>query len=304
MEDAGQARFEIAYGGPAFAQGRMDVRDLAKALLSVGTLFDATNHVVNGDYATIGINVRAMSASSFEIHFEVFHKTIEAVLDSEAVKDAAALLDLIFGATIGSSVTYLIRRLGRQEYSVAKVNDELYKLTTNDGQTYEVPISLLRAFQDATVRSAISDFVGPLRREGVDWVQWRIGDRGSERITKEEVATFDPPMDDNIILDETSRKAFSIASLSFKDKYKWRLDEGEGGSIISAAIMDKEFLAQIDRKERSFTKGDILVCELRTIQRAVNDRIKTEYEITRVLDYQQPRQRNLPLSSPPPTIES
>jgi hypothetical protein len=43
-----RAHFKVSYNGVALQEGRLDVRDLAPALLAVGSLFDAANRALNG----------------------------------------------------------------------------------------------------------------------------------------------------------------------------------------------------------------------------------------------------------------
>lgn len=67
-----KAAFKIAYDGEALRDHSMNVRDLAPALLSLGKLFDAANLALNGDKATVNLQVKAHSAGSFEVALELF----------------------------------------------------------------------------------------------------------------------------------------------------------------------------------------------------------------------------------------
>ena len=42
------SHFGIAFEGPAFDDGEIDVRDLAPALLALGDVIQAANHALNG----------------------------------------------------------------------------------------------------------------------------------------------------------------------------------------------------------------------------------------------------------------
>ena len=90
------------------------------------------------------------------------------------------------------------------------------------------------------------------------------------------------------VIDETHRYAFSIVSLAFKEDNKWRLTDGQ--AIYSVIMKDAEFQRKVDSSEAVFAKGDVLICDLHTIQWQVQDGVKTDYEVTKVHDHKHARQ--------------
>ena len=64
------AGFIVSFDGPAVNEGRIDVRDLAPALLSLGRLIDAANSAINGDKVPIKVEAKALSDGSFEVHLD------------------------------------------------------------------------------------------------------------------------------------------------------------------------------------------------------------------------------------------
>ena len=156
-------------------------------MLGIGALFEAANSVSNGLDASINVNVRALSPGSFEIVFEVAQVARQASLPNivDIISTAADLKELIIGGGAVSSLIALIRWTRGRRPRVTKINDELYTLTV-DGQTYEVPMELLRLYQDAAVRRSISDIVKPLRQEGISYVEFRRENTRIEAIVKKE----------------------------------------------------------------------------------------------------------------------
>lgn len=70
-EPMSRADFTLTYDGPALASHEMDVRDLAPAMLAVGELFDAINMLLNGEAATVKVNVRAHEPGCFSVVFDI-----------------------------------------------------------------------------------------------------------------------------------------------------------------------------------------------------------------------------------------
>lgn len=92
-----------------------------------------------------------------------------------------------------------------------------------------------------------------------------------------------PAGQDELILEDTRKMAFSIVSLAFKEENKWRLSDGN--STINARISDAAFLSGVNNNETSFTKGDVLICEVKVTQWQTVSGAKTVYEVTRVIEH-------------------
>jgi hypothetical protein len=67
--------------------------------------------------------------------------------------------------------------------------------------------------------------------------------------------------------------------------YRWRLFDGQSG--ISVLIADEDFIRRVDASEISFSKGDILICEVLIRQVQGPTGLKTTYVVERVLEHKQ-----------------
>lgn len=102
-----------------------------------------------------------------------------------------------------------------------------------DNETFDVPLALLRMYQDLNVRRAAENVVKPLYREGIDSFKIKDKDQIVEIITKNEVDYFSvPEIPEEEIVSSESEAAYSIVSLTFKDDNKWRLSDGNAIIII------------------------------------------------------------------------
>ena len=289
-----QAQLDMIYDGPALADGSMNVRDLGPALMAVGSFFEAANRATNGERASISVNVRATSAGSFHIAFEVVQSLQMSNLlgsdFSDLITTANALKALLVGGPGLLGIFTVIKRLRGRRPQAKKINENLYSLTIDD-ETYEVPIELLRLYQDASVRQNLRDIIKPVSQPGVD--SFVIGEGGSvvEEISKEDLNSFEPPEINDLILDEVRQYAFSIVSLTFKEGNRWRLTDGQ--NTFSVQVNDEAFLRKVDANQVSFSKGDVLICKLRIQQWQVEDGVKSEYQLVEVVNHRSARQ--LPL---------
>ncbi len=264
-------RIDLSFDGPAVAEGRMNVRDLAPAMLAAGALFESANKSLNGPDARVNVNVSATSAGSFHIVFEIIQD-----FDTQALRDLLATASDLKGFIFGGgtiSLFALVKWLRGRKPKVEKINDEMWRLTVDD-ETYEVPLKLLRLYQDTAVRRAAADMVKPVKEEGIERLDVRERGDVIESVTKSDVADFDAPEVQDLILDETRTHAFSIISLAFKEGNKWRLTDGQ--ATFSVVMNDRAFQRRVDNNEVTFAKGDVLVCDMRTVQWQVQDGVRIE----------------------------
>jgi len=286
----------IAYDGPALAGGVMDVRDLAPALLAAGQLIDAANSVMHGDKVRVSVQVVATGTGSFEIGLQVVEtitSQIVALFTSPGATAAAALATFVFGTPAHKGIIWLIKRTrGKKPEKIERVSDATVRLTI-DKETFEVPVTLLRLYQDMGVRVAAQRLIEqPLQKEGIDTFEVREGSTKILTVNKSEAGSFSrPEIPDEMLVDEVRRSAYSIISLAFKEENKWRLNDGN--NPISAAIEDDDFLRRVDDNQIAFAKGDLLICDVRVTQKRTDSGLRTEYTVVKVVEHR-PAARQIP----------
>lgn len=293
-----RALFTIAYDGPALRSASMDVRDLAPALLAVGQLFDAANAALNDESAQVKINVTATGQGSFEIVFEIaqtLHAQLSAFFSSDIVTAAGDLKTLIVGTLSGTScLLWLVRKLkGRKPGKIERLSDSHVRVTI-DGESFDVPLKLMRLYQDIAVRTAMQKVVAdPLKKSGIDKFEVREDKRALITIGRADSVFFEKPeFPEETLVEATRRAAFSIVSLAFKEDNKWRLYDGN--TQISASIEDQRFLQRVDTNQIAFAKGDILICDVLITQKTTDHGLTTEYVVKNVVEHR-PAMRQLPM---------
>lgn len=277
--------FAVAYDGDALKNHLMDVRDLAPALLSICSLFNEANRVLNGDRSSIKILVKALQAGSFEIAFEI-SQTLKSqaisFLTGETITSALNLKEAIFFT--GGGLFWLIRKLkGKSPKKITDLKDGIVRLEL-DGEPLEISKSLFNLYQDIAVRSAVEKILSPLKQDGVD--SFLVKDKAHFLVCaqKTEVNFFKTPEEqEEMIVEVESESAYSIVSLAFKEGNKWRLSDGQ--ATITALIKDEDFLNKVDNNNISFCKGDILICQVKTTQWKSQNTLRTEYAILKIKEH-------------------
>ncbi|MCD9124222.1 hypothetical protein LUR55_00270 [Luteimonas sp. C4P040a] len=296
-------QFRITYDGPALARHEMDARELAPALLAMADLLDASVKALHGDKAKAKINVvGSFKTGSFNVDFNTMVSLLKVARDmfagdtATAVTQAAGILTLlgIMGKKGYNGLAQVLKWLrGRRITSVTLLENGRAVILV-DADRLEVELQVLALLRDVAVREAFHEVLAPLERPGIDSFAAGSDVDFSVVIYDSERAYFSPPAgEDELILEDERKMAFSIVSLAFKDDNKWRLSDGN--STISAKITDADFLAEVNTSERSFSKGDVLVCRVKVTQWQSESGAKTDYEVIEVLEHRKgARQISIP----------
>lgn len=291
MATPNSAQFTVTYDGEALRDHEIDVRDLAPALLAIGQLFEGANRVLNGERAQISVKLRATGEGSVEVALDLvqsFGRQIESFLLSTHVQAAINLRDLVGMGACGLGLVATLKWLRGRKPKKLSEKEEQVTLSV-DAETLVVPVAVIRLMEDIPVREALERVLSPLRRDGIDTFQMKDsgGAVPSVEITREQLAYFDPPSieaaNEEKLPERRWTSAYTIVSLSFKEENKWRLSDGQ--AVISAAILDEDFLKRVDQRLLSFSKGDVLVCQIRQRQTQTPEGLRTEYDVIHVDEY-------------------
>lgn len=297
------AHFRITYDGTALSSNEMNVRELAPALLAAGDMLEAATRALNGDRVKSQINVRAsFKTGCFGIDFNLATDWVLKVRDIFATDTASAAANAIeiLGA-LGlvawkgkQSLIAALKWLRGRKIEKVEIGDKTAHLIV-ENEALEIELAVLALLRDLAVREALDKLLAPLDREGIDTFASGTDADIVQIIGKAERSWFyTPAVEDDLVLDDVRKMAFSIVSLAFKEDNKWRLYDG--AATIHAAIADIGFLTRVDQNVETFAKGDLLICMVRVRQWQIPSGARTEYEVVEVLEHRQAaRQIRLPI---------
>ncbi|CAN5419820.1 hypothetical protein BH11PSE4_BH11PSE4_09520 [soil metagenome] len=289
----------------------MDVADLAPALLALGDLIKRANATVNGDASKVNLIVQSdFEHKCFQVSLELVQSVLSTIgsflTDEHALKNAqtiAGWLGLVGLPTTAIGLfTYLARRKGKEIEKVAPVVDET-TIATKDSQgtvaikfkgddnTIIVNQNVYLLGEDPIIRDYAAKVVSPLRRAGIDSLQFN-----PESLSKGEYLTKSDA--DAIITGRTELKAadeetfdpqpivahLQISRPDFEPKaHIWRFRYGD--KTISVDISETEIAEQV-RVRGSINLADTWrVRMLVTEKRTAAGNYKNEYKISEVLEF-------------------
>lgn len=297
MDMSNLERFNVVYDGPALVEHRMDVRDLAPALVAISDLFSAANRELNGEAADVRVEVKgSFKAGSFHIDLIFVQALLSQIRDIFAGSNASALsnaytITTILGLTGGGGLIAMLRKLrGRRPHRIEQ-HGETSTVWITETESMEIDEKVIRLWRSKSVRSSLQKTLSPLEREGITEFGVVRDKKIELDIEKDELAAFTVFEDDGeIVSDSTSRKVLLLESVVFKDENKWRVHDGQ--YPFFASMDDREFLDKVNGGER-FGKGDVLVVDLEQIQVISGGVLKNEYRILKVHEHREPLQKSL-----------
>ncbi|KVD01060.1 hypothetical protein [Burkholderia ubonensis] len=291
-------QFNVVYDGPALTEHRMDVRDLAPALVAIADLFSFANKELNGDNTEVRLEVKgSFKAGSFHSELIFIQSLANQIRDIFAGPNAAAFSNAlaILGALgiVGSGgLIGLIRKLrGNRPHRIEPTGSNV-RIWVTEKESLEVEEAVYRLYRSKTVRVSLQKTLSPLERDGITSFGIVRGTKVELAIENDELGTFAIFEEEagEVVSDVVGRKVLLLESVVFKDGNKWRVHDGT--YPFFAALDDEEFLAKVNAGER-FGKGDVLVVDLRQIQIIGDDGLKNEYRILKVHEHRAPLQSSL-----------
>lgn len=292
------AYFSIVYDGEALAEGAIEARDLAPALLALAEVFEEAQAIVPQPDARITLRVRAgFERGSFEVHLEIA-KLYQNVVSLFSGQDATALANLfqilgIAGVAGLLGVLQLIKRArGRKPVSVTIERSERVRIIFEGEDPIEVDRRVWALFSKMSVRKAIEQVIAPLFKQGIDTFKIRHKGKDTLTVAQDEAKHYLAPTEhEGETISSTDTRVVIVAP-SFQEGNKWRVSDGSRNIFVS--IEDPSFVGAVQSGREAFRKGDILRVTLQTRQWLEGVELKAEHAIVKVLQHESaPEQQNL-----------
>lgn len=298
IEDMSSATFQAIYDGEALRAHKIDVEQLAPALLALGEMVREANAVINGGRSKVKLLVKADHDNlCFDIGFELvqtIYRQIQTILGDEGVKNAKDLLEWlgIIGCPSLGLLAYMKLKKGRKVADVKQITDEDKRGMVSvqfegDDNRVEIHNYVLDLSQNNKIQAATAGVLAPLRTEGINNLEFRSETSENVKYNKEDATEIEASCGTDDVKElyepqviEAHLKVYS--SVFDKDAERWRFNYS--GDVIWADITETNI--EKNTLERGFVSvGDIYKVRLEITEYRTTHQIRKKYRILEVLDF-------------------
>lgn len=277
------AQFSIVYDGEPVADGTMDARDFAPAILAFADLIDEAAPLIDPNLPQLSLRIKPnFKQGSFEAFLEVaslYSKFVSIFAGPDA--QAWSAFFQIVGIAGAAGVLQLIKRSkGRKPTKVTIQRTETVTVTFEGESPIEVDRRVWALFQSAKARRAIERIVSPLLERGFDLLKIKHKGKSTLEVSQAEAEFFKAPVEHEGETVSDLETRLVIVAPSFNAGNKWRVTDG--ARTIYASILDKTFEHSVQQGNEAFSKGDTLHVTLRTAQWVEDGRLQAGYSIIKV----------------------
>lgn len=287
---------QLIYDGNSLKNHEINPRELSSAILGLDGVLNEANKTLNSSKTRIQVKVKSnLEAGSFKINFTIDHNIVDTLSDlltsqnTEAIINGFAIIGVLITGT--GSLWKFLKFLKNRKPTKKYKKDNLIIIEIDD-EIFETKEEVIRLYENWQLRHSLEQMISPLEKNGIDLCLIKV--ENSEEffdVKKEEIEYFKCPPAKEVMIDEPARfnTNLNIISLSFKDKNKWYVNDGQ--SSFYSTIEDLDFLRRVDDNEE-FRKGDILRVLIRREQYLNEEqKLRTEYFIEEVIEHKKPYQQ-------------
>ena len=274
---------KVTFSGPSFDDGSMDVKDFAPFLISLTALYEETYFHLTGEKEAVSIRITAdLRKGSFKFIIKAIVFVTDLFIEGLNPKKVLILLFKYLNTIKNPDWEKMISKKDGENTMLSRETEEEEITSTK----------FLGMLRSKTMKRRTREIFAPFRGKNIEKIAFEDSEDGKRNceLNKNDIKNLSAPdkkEDDDEITSSSQKLMVEIDTVQFNAsgergrKWRFRTDATEE---FTALICDNDFLEKMNRKEISFTKGDILKVERETIQKQTKEGLKSEHKIIHVIE--------------------
>ena len=295
-----QIEISFSYDGPAMATHRMDVYELAPALLAFGDLLREANYTVNGENASVTVFVRAdFEKQCFLVNYEVVHTFLQQALGFVMSVHAAGAKEIVEWTISAWELLKLLK--GKKVDPATTLEDRNNKgdiIIPIEGDNNNVTVNknVFNIYENPQFRRSTEKVLRPLERPGIELAEITV-DGKVNRYDKKEAADIVASCRTFELTEEIEAQPVVAWLTVYSPKYDteartWQFKWGEQKITVD--------VSKTDIVKDALSRGAAYVGDRHKVEMAITQEKsgRVTYKVNRVLESKRgPQQVPLPSSN-------
>jgi len=277
----------LEYHGIPVKTGRMNSYEVAAYIIAFSEFLGIVSNKTYGEKITIKTEIQGFRKDSFDIDFFFQLGVVTGMLFNETPFSVRQYAELV-----KECIKVWLHLNGESPKSIQPVQDNRNNLQieNQNGTILYTSINVTNIISDPKAGEAVEQFIKKPLEAGLSHV--RINSKSSgeiARLEKKDALSFVPiPIERPSAIEKQQEIQITllIESATFKEGNKWRFSDGENS--FAAAIIDEEFLKNVNEGVARFGKGDQLIARVRFTQSGAFGSLKLDRTIVKVLEHKIP----------------
>lgn len=270
----------LSYHGPRVAEGRMNAYDVASYIIAFSDFCGVISHKTYGEKIELKTEIQGFRNNSFDIDFLFQVTGIACTLFATTSPSPSDFI-----ALINASIKAWIHLNGKEPKAIAETNDGKFEIENQNGVIQYFSADVVNIISNPKAGKSVEQFIKrPMENDAVDYVC--IGSKSLNeptKIEKEFAESFIPVNLEKAETQNETKMVLLIETPTFKDGNKWKFFDGQ--SSFYADIIDEDFINKVNDGLERFGKGDELIATVRLVQTSINDTLKMERTVVKVLEH-------------------
>lgn len=267
--------FSLRYEGPGISEG-LEPAAFAEAVRGFAEFIATVSESIYGEDEGTTLKVHRLSQGSLLL--EIIQRVGEL-----SVNDLVAITATVSGE-MRTAIDLLKHLKGHPPKAINSAPDGRVTVENNAGNIAVFTNSTFNIVMNGDIGSAVERFTKPISEGLASGYALEVNSDPVANVGREDAPSMVSVAKDKELLESESEIWLTATKVVLKGEAKWTFSDGRRPFV--APVMDPEFLASVDSGHERFGSGDRLLVRLKAKQFQRGNRLRTQYEVTKVLKHE------------------
>lgn len=269
--------FSLRYEGPGISDG-LEPAAFADALRGFADFVSTVTEFQYGNAEGVTLKVHRLTQGSLILEL------------LQHIGDVTVTDMLATAVTVGKEISEAIELLkhlkGVPPVEVVRASDNRVQVQNNEGNVVVFNQSTVNLVVNGDVGEAIGRLAEPVSSGQATGLSLSINHEPVGSVGKQDVRSMVSVAGTRELLDNESEMWVTATKVVLQGEANWTFSDGR--RPFNAPISDTDFLKSVNAGRERFGNGDRLLVRMRSKQLQRGNRLRTQYEITKVIKHERP----------------